>query len=322
MAATAPLLRVRDLRGEFDVSGGLLSRLLSGRRVIKAVDGVSFDLEPRQVLGLVGESGSGKSTAARLIARLLPATGGEVVFAGHDVLRASPGAMRALRKEMQIVFQDPFSSLNPRMRVEEIVGRPLEIHFGLRGRERRERVVALLEEVRLSPDHLRRFPHQFSGGQRQRIAIARALAPQPSLLLADEAVSALDVSVQAQVMELLAELRERLRLTMVFITHDLNVTEFISDRVAVMYGGKIMELGPVDAVFGRPLHPYTRSLLEARPQFGRHPVPLGGEQSVPLNPPVGCRFAARCPIRIAACTEADIPMVEKAPGHSVACIRA
>jgi oligopeptide/dipeptide ABC transporter ATP-binding protein len=318
------LLRVRDLARYFDVSGGLVARWLRGPRLARAVDGISFDLARNQTLGLVGESGSGKSTTVRLIARLLPATRGEVYFGGRDVLRAAGAEMKAIRKAVQIVFQDPFSSLNPRMRTAEIVGRPLSIHFGLHGRARRERAAALLAEVGLAADYLDRYPHELSGGQRQRIAIARALATEPALLLADEPVSSLDVSVQAQVLELLQDLRERLHLTMVFITHDLNVAEFISDQVAVMYSGKIVEQGPVEAVFARPLHPYTRSLLEARPRFGsREPVrPLAGEPAVRINPPPGCPFAHRCPLRIPACTEADVPLVEHAPGHQVACIRA
>jgi oligopeptide/dipeptide ABC transporter ATP-binding protein len=319
-----PVLDVRDLTKYFDVSGGLLDRLFRGKRLVKAVDGISFEVNRNQTLGLVGESGSGKSTTVRLIARLLDATHGEVFFQERDVLTAPPAEMKRIRKEVQIVFQDPFSSLNPRMRVEEIVGRPLSIHFGLRGRARRARVAALLDQVGLSPDHLDRFPHEFSGGQRQRIAIARALGSEPSLLLADEPVSSLDVSVQAQVLDLLRQLRERLQLTMIFISHDLNVAEFIADQVAVMYGGKIMEKGPVERIFSRPLHPYTQSLLEARPRFGRREAPrtLAGEPSIPINPPVGCRFAPRCPLRIDACTEGDIPLETKYPGHQVACIRA
>ena len=319
-----PLLQVRNLARYFDVSGGLLARWLGGVRLVKAVDAVSFDLAANQTLALVGESGSGKSTTARLIARLLPATAGAVRFAGRDALRASGAEMRAFRKQVQIVFQDPFSSLNPRMRVEEIVGRPLTIHFGLRGRARRERVAALLGEVGLAPDYLDRYPHEFSGGQRQRIAIARALAPEPALLLADEPVSSLDVSVQAQVLELLQGLRERHHLTMLFISHDLNVTEFIADQTAVMYCGKIMELGPTEQVFAQPLHPYTRSLLEARPRFGRRePLqPLTGEPAVRINPLPGCPFAHRCPLRIDACTAADVPLEVKGPGHQVACLRA
>jgi peptide/nickel transport system ATP-binding protein len=319
-----PLLRVRNLVKHFDVSGGAVRRLLCGSRTIKAVDGVCFDVAKGETIGLVGESGSGKSTTARVIARLLPVNSGEVLLSGYDVLKASTSEMKALRKDIQFVFQDPFSSLNPRMRTEMIIGRALTIHFGLRGEARRERVVQLLEQVGLSSQHLERYPHEFSGGQRQRIAIARALATEPSLILADEPVSSLDVSIQAQVLALLHDLRTKLQLTMVFITHDLNVAEFVSDRIAVMYGGKIMEEGSADIVMQRPLHPYTQALLDTRPRFGHAGQlrPLEGEPAVPLNPGPGCRFASRCPRRVAACTEQSIPLVSKGNGHSVACIRA
>lgn len=318
-----PLLQVRDLARYFDVSGGVVSRLLAGPRIVKAVDGISFDVKRNQSLAIVGESGSGKSTTARLIARLIEPTRGEILLNGRDLARAPAGELRKLRKDVQMVFQDPFSSLNPRMRVEELVGRSLTIHFGLKGRERRERVVQLLESVGLQADHVRRFPHEFSGGQRQRIAVARAIASEPTLLLADEAVSALDVSVQAQVIQLLEEMRQRLHLTLIFITHDLNVAEFISDQVALMYGGRIVEIGPTERIFNEPLHPYTRSLLDARPQFGRkdRPKPLEGQPTSPVNPKPGCRFAARCPLRIDACTTGDIVLEEKRPGQQVACIR-
>jgi oligopeptide transport system ATP-binding protein len=319
-----PLLSVRDLVKYFDVSGGTVRRLLYGPRTIKAVDGVSFDVAKGETMGLVGESGSGKSTTARLIGRLLPVKSGEVLLSGRDVLKASTSEMKALRKDIQFIFQDPFSSLNPRMRTEATIGRALTIHFGLRGEARRERVVQLLEQVGLSSQHLERYPHEFSGGQRQRIAIARALATEPSLILADEPVSSLDVSIQAQVLALLHDLRSRLQLTMIFITHDLNVAEFVSDRIAVMYGGKIMEEGSADVVMQRPLHPYTQALLDTRPRVGRPGQlrPLEGEPAVPLNPGPGCRFASRCARRIAACTEQPIPLARKGNGHSVACIRA
>ena len=322
--STLPLLSVRELVKYFDVSGGAARRLLYGPRTVKAVDGVSFEVGEGETIGLVGESGSGKSTTAKLIARLLPVMSGDVSLAGRDILKASPSEMKALRKDIQFIFQDPFSSLNPRMRTEMIIGRALTIHFGLRGEARRERVVQLLEQVGLSSQHLERYPHEFSGGQRQRIAIARALATEPSLILADEPVSSLDVSIQAQVLALLHDLRTRFRLTMVFITHDLNVAEYVSDRIAVMYGGKIMEEGSTDAVMQRPLHPYTKALLDSRPRIG-HPGqlrPLEGEPAVPLNPGPGCRFASRCPLRVAECTEQPIPLVEKRRGHRVACIRA
>ena len=318
-----PSLSVRGLTKHFDVSGGFVSRMTGHQSVLKAVDGVSFELALNRSLGLVGESGSGKSTTARLIARLLPATAGEVFFEGQDVLKLPRRRMTQVRKEIQIIFQDPFSSLNPRMRVEEIVGRPLTIHFGLKGRERRERAGALLEQVGLAPEQLDRYPHEFSGGQRQRVAIARALASEPSVLLADEAVSSLDVSIQAQVLELLQGLRERLHLSLLFITHDLNVAEYISDDIAVMYAGRLVEVGPAAEVFKQPLHPYTQGLFQARPRFTRGAAqpPLAGEPAVPINPPPGCRFAHRCPIRVPACTESEVALEEKAPGRRVACIR-
>jgi len=319
-----PLLSVRDLVKYFDVSGGTFRRLLYGPRTVKAVDGVSFEVARGETIGLVGESGSGKSTTAKLVARLLPVMAGDVWLAGKDVLKASTGEMKTLRKEIQFIFQDPFSSLNPRMRTEMIIGRALTIHFGLHGETRRERVLQLLERVGLSSQHLERYPHEFSGGQRQRIAIARALATEPSLILADEPVSSLDVSIQAQVLALLQDLRTRLGLTMVFITHDLNVAEYVSDRILVMYGGKIMEEGSTDVVMQSPLHPYTKALLDTRPRIGRPGQlrPLEGEPAVPLNPGPGCRFASRCPIRVPDCTEQPIPLVEKRRGHRVACIRA
>ena len=316
-------LWVRGLTKHFDITGGLIPRLLSGKRVVHAVEDLSFDLAEGETLGLVGESGSGKSTLARLIARLIPATAGEVHIDGHDVLRAGPAEMKVIRKNVQFIFQDPFSSLNPRMRIERLIGRSLKIHFNMGPAARRERVIELMEQVGLRADHIYRYPHEFSGGQRQRIAIARALASEPTMILADEPASSLDVSIQAQVLELLDGIRQRLGLTMIFITHDLNVAEFVSDQIAVMYGGRLMELGPTEQVLQRPLHPYSQSLLEARPHFGKRERlrPLEGEPAIPINPPVGCPFAHRCPIRIDDCTKADVDFVEKSPGHKVACIR-
>ena len=316
-------LWVRGLTKHFDITGGLIPRLLYGKRVVHAVEDLSFDLAEGETLGLVGESGSGKSTLARLIARLIPATAGEVHIDGHDVLRAGPAEMKVIRKNVQFIFQDPFSSLNPRMRIERLIGRSLKIHFNMGPAARRERVIELMEQVGLRADHIYRYPHEFSGGQRQRIAIARALASEPTMILADEPASSLDVSIQAQVLELLDGIRQRLGLTMIFITHDLNVAEFVSDQIAVMYGGRLMELGPTEQVLQRPLHPYSQSLLEARPHFGKRERlrPLEGEPAIPINPPVGCPFAHRCPIRIDDCTKADVDFVEKSPGHKVACIR-
>ena len=322
-ADSAPILSVRGLTKYFDVSGSAVFRLFYGKRLIKAVDHVSFNVFRGKTLALVGESGSGKSTTARLLARLLAADAGEVVFLGRDVLKVPAREMRAVRKELQIVFQDPFASLNPRMKVEQLIGRSLTLHFGQRGETRKSKVVSLLDQVGLSAEHAGRYPNELSGGQRQRVSIARALASEPSLILADEPVSSLDVSIQAQVLQLLQELKLRYQLSMIFITHDLSVAEYIADQIAVMYSGKLMEMGPVDEILQRPLHPYTAALLDARPKFNRKGAwhLLQGEPAIPLNPPEGCRFAARCPLRVAACTEGDIPIVEKSSGHTVACIR-
>ena len=317
-----PLVQAEALKKYFDVSGGTVRRMLNGRRLVKAVDEVSLEIASSETVALVGESGSGKSTMARLIAKLIRPTGGRVTFAGIEVFNARKDQLKRIRKEIQFVFQDPFSSLNPRMQVEQIVGRPLTIHKGLTGAERAVAVAEILAKVGLAEDHVFRYPHEFSGGQRQRIAIARALAPEPALILADEPLSSLDVSIQAQVLELLEDLRKDYGLAMLFITHDLNVAEFVSDRIVVLYGGKLMETGTVDEVLGNPLHPYTQSLLEARPRFGerRRLRSLEGEPSVPINPAPGCRFAARCPLRTSECTGSDIPIFEKGPGRRVACI--
>ena len=319
-----PILRVRRLTKHFNANRSVVSRVIHGKRLIKAVDGISFDLFKGETLALVGESGSGKTTTARLITRLVPADAGEVFFLGRDVLSVSFPEMRQIRKELQIIFQDPFSSLNPRMRVEENIGRALTLHFSLRGEARRIKVTQLLDQVGLSSEHLDRYPNELSGGQRQRVAIARALATEPSLVLADEPVSSLDVSVQAQVLRLLQDLKARLHLSMIFITHDLSVAEYVADHIAVLYGGKLMELGPTDEILASPLHPYTNALLAARPGLNRDGSrrPLEGEPAIPLNSPPGCRFAERCPLRISTCTEAEIPMLKKAPSHHVACIRA
>jgi oligopeptide/dipeptide ABC transporter ATP-binding protein len=319
-----PILSVRRLTKHFDANRSVVSRMIHGKRLIMAVDGISFDLFRGETLALVGESGSGKTTTARLIARLVPADAGEVFFLGRDVLSVTFREMRQIRKDLQIIFQDPFSSLNPRMRVEENIGRALTLHFRLRGEARRIKVAQLLDQVGLSSEHLGRYPNELSGGQRQRVSIARALATEPSLVLADEPVSSLDVSVQAQVLRLLQDLKARLHLSMIFITHDLSVAEYVADHIAVLYGGKLMELGPTDEILARPLHPYTNALLAARPGFNRDGSrrPLEGEPAIPLNPPPGCRFAHRCPLRIAACTEGEIPMLKKGTSHYVACVRA
>ena len=304
------LLQVRHLTKEFSRREGLFGRTTS----VRAVDDVSFTIKKGETFGLVGESGSGKTTTGRCILRLIEPTSGDVIFDGKDVLKLSRGDMRRLRRDMQIVFQDPYSSLNPRMRVSDIVEEPLIIHrLGSRA-ERRERVRQLFELVGLNPDHLRRYPHEFSGGQRQRIGLARALALNPSLVIADEPVSALDVSVQAQVVNLLMDLQQQLKLTYLFIAHDLRLVEHICTRVAVMYLGTIVEAGGRDQIWRRPQHPYTKALLEAAPianprlARARRRTVLQGELPSPLAPPAGCPFHSRCPIAQERC-KSDRPLL-------------
>jgi ABC-type oligopeptide transport system ATPase subunit len=287
---TMPLLEVKNLTKHFDVTDGLISRWFDGGKTLKAVDQVSFSVPEGKTFGLVGESGCGKSTTARLITKLLPATGGEVFFQGRDILQLPNRDVRELRKHIQMIFQDPYASLNPRMRVVDIVGRPLTIFHGVKGRKKIDRVGELLELVGLSTDHLYRYPHEFSGGQRQRIGIARALALNPALIIADEAVSALDVSIQAQVVRLMLDLRERLKLTYLFIAHDLRLVEHICSRVAVMYLGKLVEVGDTRALFANPAHPYTRALLSAVPVLD----PDATRQRISLDP---ASFDREAPLR-------------------------
>ena len=272
---------------------------------------------------LVGESGCGKSTTARLITRLIAATAGQVHFLGKDILTLPATQVREIRRDIQMVFQDPFASLNPRMKVVEIVGRPLTLYQGFKGAKKIDGVSELLELVGLSADCLYRYPHEFSGGQRQRIGIARALAPRPKLLIADEPVSSLDVSVQAQVLNLFGELKRKLRLTMLFISHDLNVVEYLADTVAVMYAGKIMEIAPVEQIFKLPLHPYTQGLIASNPtpeSYMEQPMrTLRGEVLLPLNPPPGCRLEPRCPLRVERCKSVEPLLEEKHPRHWAAC---
>jgi oligopeptide transport system ATP-binding protein len=315
-------LQVRELRKNFDLSGGTLARLLTGRKTLKAVDGVSFTLHEGETLGLVGESGCGKSTTARLIARLIPATSGEVYLEGREILTLPKNELRAMRQRVQMVFQDPYASLNPRMRVADTIGRSLAIYGGVKGKRRTQEVERLLQLVGLQADHAHRYPHELSGGQRQRVAIARALSTGPKLLIADEPVSALDLSVQAQVLNLFKKLQKQLNLTMLFISHDLSVIQYIADRVAVMYAGKILELGAVQQVFEHPLHPYTKGLIASNISLGvrkDNGHQLKGEIVLPINPGQGCRLEARCPIRADRCKLIEPLLQEKTAGQQAAC---
>ncbi|HET8529816.1 MAG TPA: dipeptide ABC transporter ATP-binding protein [Methylomirabilota bacterium] len=315
------LLRVKNLKKYFPIRGGLFSREVAR---VHAVDDVTFDLIKGETLGLVGESGCGKSTTGRCILRLIEPTAGEVWFDDKNVTTLDKRSLRHLRRDMQIIFQDPYASLNPRMTVGSIIGEALVIHkLAKSKRERDERVVHLLETVGLNADHLRRYPHEFSGGQRQRIGIARALAVSPKLIVADEPVSALDVSIQAQVINLLEDLQKQFNLTYLFIAHDLSVVEHISTRVAVMYLGKIVEIAPAKELYTNPKHPYTEALLSAvpipDPAVKRKRILLEGDVPSPIKPPSGCRFHTRCPVRIPSCSENDQVLKQVSPGHWVAC---
>jgi oligopeptide/dipeptide ABC transporter ATP-binding protein len=314
------LVRAGGLTKRF-AAGGLFSR----GRPVQAVTDVSLEIKRGEAFGLVGESGSGKSTVGRLLLGLLPASAGRAVFDGIDLTAVKPRSLRKLRRRMQLVFQDPYGSLDPRRTVGSQVGDALEIHDLAPVAQRHRRVIELLEQVGLAAEHAERYPHQFSGGQRQRIGIARALAASPDFLVADEPVSALDVSVQAQVLSLLADLRTRLGLALLFISHDLPVVRHLCDRVAVMYLGRIMEEGPVARVFARPLHPYTQALLSAAPSLHAHRrrvrILLRGEPPSPADPPSGCVFRTRCPHALPACAEAVPEMRAMEAGHRKACIR-
>jgi peptide/nickel transport system ATP-binding protein len=321
---TTPLISARNLTKWFDVRKGLSERLLvRDGYLVRAVDGVSFDVARGETLGLIGESGCGKSTLARVVLRLQEPTSGQIMFDGRDIGRASRQKLQQLRKRMQIVFQDPFASLNARRTVGQIIELPLTIHEPRLTRgERRARVARLLERVGLPASHLDRYPHQFSGGQRQRINIARALIIEPDLVVCDEAVSALDASVQAQILKLLGELKVELGLTYLFISHNLAVVGCVSDRIAVMYLGRIVEIGPAGAVVARPLHPYTELLFKALPRLeGRKPqrLAVSGDPPSPMRIPPGCRFHERCPRAAQVCREID-PELEPTPdGRMVAC---
>lgn len=314
------ILEVRNLVKYFPVRRGLIS---GKRQYVRAVDGISFAVAARETLGLVGESGCGKSTAGRAILRLIEPTSGEILFQGRNLCALDPEAVRSLRSKMQIVFQDPFSSLNPRLTVERIVEEPLLAHEQTSRQERHEKVAEALRMVGLLPEHMKRFPHEFSGGQRQRIGIARALVLHPQLVIADEPVSALDVSVQAQVLNLLVRLQSRLNLTYLFISHDLGVIRYISHRVAVMYLGRIVELAPVEKLYAEPRHPYTEALLSAvpvpNPRRSRERIILKGDVPSPIQPPPGCHFHPRCPRRFEVCDQTPPQSREVTPGHWVAC---
>ena len=316
-----PLLSVRGVKKHYAVRGGLLSRVVDK---VHAVDGVSFDIAAGETLGLVGESGCGKSTTGRCIMRLIEPTDGEIHFEGRDITQLQGEALRALRRRMQIIFQDPFASLNPRHSVRGIIGEALVIHRLAKSRQDlTDQVARLLELVGLRPDHMHRFAHEFSGGQRQRIGIARALAVQPRLIVCDEPVSALDVSIQAQVINLLEDLQEQLGLAYLFIAHDLSVVEHISNRVGVMYLGRVVEIASARDLYDNPLHPYTEALLSAvpipDPSVKRKRVALKGDVPNPIRPPPGCHFHTRCPIAVARCSVEVPALVAGANGHAVAC---
>lgn len=321
---STPLLQIKDLTKEFPIKGGLFSRQVAS---VKAVQGVSFEIKQGETLGLVGESGCGKSTLGRCIIRLIEPTSGEIHFQGKNITDTKGEELRALRRQMQIIFQDPYASLNPRMTVGSIIAEPLIIHSLFDSKkDRTDRVKQLLETVGLRPEHINRYPHEFSGGQRQRIGIARALAVDPKFIVCDEPVSALDVSIQAQVINLLMDLQQKLGLTYLFIAHDLKVVEHISTRVAVMYLGKVVEIAPSDELYLHPQHPYTRALMSAipvpDPRRKDQRIILHGDVPSPINPPAGCHFHPRCPDMIDECKKTCPSLRGTRPSHDTACIRA
>jgi oligopeptide transport system ATP-binding protein len=325
------LIAIRDLKVHFDLGGGtFLDKLVGGspvRRVVKAVDGVSLDIYPGETLGLVGESGCGKSTLGRALLRLTEPTDGHVFYRGRDLAQLSKSAMREQRRHLQMIFQDPYASLNPRMTVGQIIAEPVETFRLASGKNVDRRVQELMETVGLSKRFIKRYPHEFSGGQRQRIGIARALAVDPDFIVADEPISALDVSIQAQIMNLLERLQREKNLTYLFISHDLRAIRHVSDRVAVMYLGKLVEIADAKTIYYEPLMPYTKALISAVPvpdpevEATRQRVVLEGDVPSPINPPSGCRFHTRCPYAIPACQEVVPPLAEIKPNHFAACIR-
>jgi len=315
-----PLLEVIGLKKYFPIRGGLFQKEVAS---IKAVDDVSFNVYQGETFGLVGESGCGKTTLGRCVLLLIDPTDGSILFNGKDLTKLSKRELREARTEMAMIFQDPYSSLNPRMTVSDIIGKPLAIHKIAKGKDRSERIVELMNLVELSKEHLYRYPHEFSGGQKQRIGIARALAVNPKLIVADEAVAALDVSVRAGVLNLMKDLQKNLGLTYIFISHDLSVVKHICDRVAAMYLGEIVEIAPTDKLFAQPLHPYTQALISAipipDPTVKTDRIILEGDPSTPIDPPPGCRFHERCKYAEERCKTEKPPLTEMEPGHFVAC---